>query len=50
VEADLKPLSARWVGGGRVLTEVLGEIDQCVANKARQEPGVIAFLSAQPPL
>jgi len=49
VEADLKPLSARWVGGGRVLTEVLGEIDQCVANKARQEPGVIAFLSAQPP-
>ncbi len=44
VESFFKPKMARATGGPRMLAQTIERIDQCIAVKKVQEPGVEAFL------
>jgi cytosol alanyl aminopeptidase len=39
------PKVGKFVGAPRALDQTLEQIDLCIANKAAQEPGVVAFLA-----
>jgi cytosol alanyl aminopeptidase len=44
LQSFLGPKIAQFTGGARVLDQTLEAIQVCTANKAAQEPSVIAFL------
>jgi alanyl aminopeptidase len=46
VEAFFKPRVAQTVGGTRILAQTVEAIDQCIAVRKSQEPGVVQFLKS----
>jgi alanyl aminopeptidase len=48
MEGFFKERSASVGGGPRVLAQALEDVDQCVARKQAQQPGLIAFLESRP--
>jgi alanyl aminopeptidase len=47
VQSFFGPLAAKYNGAPRTLAQTLESIDQCLANKAAQEPSVREFLEKQ---
>ncbi|MCB9741038.1 MAG: M1 family metallopeptidase [Alphaproteobacteria bacterium] len=46
VEAFLRPHAKGWLGGGRVLDQVVEGVEVCASSVEQQRPGVRAFLEA----
>ncbi len=44
LKSFFEPRVDKFVGAPRILAQVLERIDSCIATKAAQEPGVVAFL------
>jgi alanyl aminopeptidase len=47
LQAFFGPVVERYTGAPRTLAQTLESIDQCIANKAAQQPSVIEFLQKQ---
>jgi cytosol alanyl aminopeptidase len=47
LQAFFGPLVGRYTGAPRALAQTLESIDQCIANKAAQQPSIIEFLQQQ---
>ncbi len=48
MEGFFKERSAGVAGGPRILAQALEAVDQCVARKTAQQPGLVAFLEGRP--
>jgi alanyl aminopeptidase len=48
MEGFFKERSAGVAGGPRILAQTLEDVDQCVARKTTQQPGLVAFLEVRP--